>query len=177
MRKMVFDRKMVEEVDRRRIIVKYNSPVVVKSPGLLKRKRVGDDLDENFGGSRKRIRFCEQDSTGANIEHQASDEELETEIKDSEEGEKNVDIFATALNTSDKLSEAPTDKLEIDKVIISNVSDSILSDEDPTCSIASPEEIVAVDDSKTPSTKVVHHTKPDTCPTKQSSILRFFFPS
>ena len=43
-------RKMVEEVDRRRIIVKYNSPVVVKSLGLLKRKRIGDDLDDSFGG-------------------------------------------------------------------------------------------------------------------------------
>jgi hypothetical protein len=66
--KMVFDRKMVEEVGMRSIIVKYNSPVVVKSPGLLKRKRVGDDLNESFGGSRKRIRLCEQDSTGADIE-------------------------------------------------------------------------------------------------------------
>ena len=42
--------KMVEEVDRRRIIVKYNSPVVVESLGLLKRKRIGDDLDDSFGG-------------------------------------------------------------------------------------------------------------------------------
>ena len=68
MRKMVFDRKMV---DRKRIIVKYNSHVVVKSPGLLKRKRVVDDLDGSFGGSRRRIRFCEQDKTGAEIEPQA----------------------------------------------------------------------------------------------------------
>merc|ERR1719318_1493985 len=67
MRKMVFDRKMVEEVERRRIIVKYNSPVEVKSPGLL---------------SRKRIRFCEQD---VKPQPQVSDEELATEIKDSEE--------------------------------------------------------------------------------------------
>ena len=35
-----------------------------------------------------------------------------TEIKDSEEGEKNVDNFVTALNNSDKPSETPTDKLE-----------------------------------------------------------------
>ena len=78
-------------MERRRIIVKYNRPVVVKSPGLLKRKRVGDDLDESFGGSRKRIRFCEQDSTGADIEPQANDEELVTEIEDSEHCDKNVD--------------------------------------------------------------------------------------
>ena len=38
-----------------------------------------------------------------------------TEIKDSEEGEKNVDNIVTALNTSDKQSETPTVKFEIDK--------------------------------------------------------------
>ena len=89
--------------------------MVVNSPGLLKRKRVGDDLDESFGGSRKKIRFCEQDSAGADIEPQANDEELVTEIKDSEQSEKNVDNFVTALNTSDEPSETPTDKLETQK--------------------------------------------------------------
>jgi len=165
MRKMVFDRKAVEEVERRRIIIKYNSPVVVKSPGLLKRKRVEDDLDESFGGSRKRIRFCERDSTGADVEPQVSDEDLVTEIEDSEEGDKNVDNYVTVLQSSDKSRETPTDILEIDKVIISNVSDSILPDEEPT-----------VDDSKTPPTQVVPQSKVSSCPAKQSSILRFFFP-
>ena len=111
----------------------------------------------------------DQDSTGAGIEPQANDEELLTEIKYSEQGEKNVDNFVTVLNISDKSSETPSDTLETDKVIISDVSDSILSDEESTCSTVS-EAIVAVDDSRTPSTG----TKPDTCPTKQSSILRFF---
>ena len=50
--------------------------MVVKSPGLLKRTRVRDDLNDSFGGSRKRIRLCEQDSTGADIDPQANDEEL-----------------------------------------------------------------------------------------------------
>jgi len=173
MRKMVFDRKMVEEVERRRIIVKYNSPVVVKSPGLLKRKRVGDDLDESFGGSRKRIRFCEQDSTGADVkpQPQVSDEELATEIKDSEEGDENVDNFVTVLQTSDKSGDTPTNILETDKVIISNVSDSILPEEEPSCSIASSE----VDVSNRWGFHVAPLPKPSTC-TRQSSILRFFFP-
>jgi hypothetical protein len=38
-----------------------------------------------------------------------------TEIKDSEQGKKNVDNIVTALNTSDKQSETPTVKFEIDK--------------------------------------------------------------
>ena len=82
---------------------------------MLKRTRVRDDLNDSFGGSRKRIRLCEQDSTGADIEPKANDEELVTEIKDSEQGEKNVDDIVTALNTSDKQSETPTVKFEIDK--------------------------------------------------------------
>ena len=80
--------------------------------------------------------MCEQDSTGADIEPQANDEELVTEIKDSEQGEKNVDNIVTALNTSDKQSETLQSNLRLIKVIISNVSDSILSDEEPSCSIA-----------------------------------------
>ena len=55
----------------RKMVFKSNSPVVVKSPGLLKKKRVVDDLDGSFGESRRRIRFCEQDKTGAEIEPQA----------------------------------------------------------------------------------------------------------
>jgi hypothetical protein len=55
----------------RKMVFKSNSPVVVKSPGLLKKKRVVDDLDGSFGESRRRIRFCEQGKTGAEIEPQA----------------------------------------------------------------------------------------------------------
>merc|ERR1711892_521617 len=84
LRKMVFDKKLLEERNSQNIIVKYNSPVAVKSPGLLKRKRARDtdDLDESVG--RKRIRFCEQDSTGADIDPQFSDEEEESKADDQE---------------------------------------------------------------------------------------------
>ena len=50
----------------------------------------------------------DQDSTGAGIEPQANDEELVTEIKYSEQREKNVHNFVTALYISDKSSETPT---------------------------------------------------------------------
>jgi len=84
LRKMVFDKKLLEERNSQNIIVKYNSPVAVKSPGLLKRKRAREteDLDESVG--RKRIRFCEQDSTGADIDPQFSDEEEESKAGDQE---------------------------------------------------------------------------------------------
>ena len=72
--------------------------MVVKSPGL---KRVGDDLDKSFEGNRKRIRFCEQDSTGADIEPQAKYEELVTEMKHSKQGEKFFNNFVTSLNNSE----------------------------------------------------------------------------
>ena len=54
--------------------VKFNGPVVNDSPSLLKRKRKAEDspCEEN---QRKRIRFCDLDSTGASIDPQFSDEE------------------------------------------------------------------------------------------------------
>jgi len=73
LRRMVFDKKLTEERNNSSIIVRYNTPVTVKSPGLLKRKRENDDVDEPIG--RKRIRFSEQDSTGADIDPQFSDDE------------------------------------------------------------------------------------------------------
>ena len=86
LRSKVFDRKMMEERNKQRIIVRYNSPVVVNSPGLLKRKRKAEELDESFiGRKRKRIRWCEQDSTGADIDPQFSDEERETEMESMED--------------------------------------------------------------------------------------------
>ena len=70
LKRRVFDKEMVEEQNKRKIIVKYNSPVVVNSPGLLKKKRKRDeDLEESFSGRSKRIRWCEVDSTGAGIDH------------------------------------------------------------------------------------------------------------
>ena len=66
-------------------------------------------------------------------------EELGTEIKDSEEGAGNIDVVVTDLKNSDKPSKPPTDKLEsrkvIDKVIISNVSDSILLNEEASSEV------------------------------------------
>ena len=118
MRKMVFDKKLLEERENQSIIVRYNGPVVVKSPGLLKRRREDDDLEESFG--KKRIRFCEQDSTGADIDPQFSDEE---DSKDSEEVDKNDDTSAM-----DKPTETP-DTVTIDdkseKLCLTKVADII----------------------------------------------------
>jgi len=102
MRRKVFDRILLEERDKQRIIVKYNSPVVVSSPGLLKRKRDGEELDDSYdcGRRRKRIRWCEQDSTGADIDPQFSDEE--TEVEDSEDTENTVtDTLSTEICEAD----------------------------------------------------------------------------
>ena len=44
-------------------------------------------------------------------------EELGTEIKDSEEGAGNIDVVVTDLKKSDKPSKPPTDKLESHKGI------------------------------------------------------------
>ena len=59
MRKKVFDQVLMEERFKQIITVKYNNPVIVNSPGLLKRKRKFECLDDSFegGGQRtKRIR-------------------------------------------------------------------------------------------------------------------------
>ena len=81
----IFDTKYEEE--RRKVLtitgqleektrlqqVKYNSPVVVNSPGLLKRKR--EVQEEISPVTRKKIKWCEKDSTGADIESHFSEEE------------------------------------------------------------------------------------------------------
>eukprot|EP00092_Neocalanus_flemingeri_P025601 GFUD01027756.1.p1 GENE.GFUD01027756.1~~GFUD01027756.1.p1 ORF type:complete len:498 (+),score=171.57 GFUD01027756.1:365-1858(+) len=87
LRRKVFDRKLMEERDKQSIVVKYNSPVVVNSPGLLKRKREVEDLEESFIVKTKRIRFCEQDSTGADIDPQFSEGDSESEAEDIEQAE------------------------------------------------------------------------------------------
>jgi len=99
LRKLVFDKKLTEERNNLNIIVRYNSPVTVKSPGLLKRKRDNDDHDESFG--KKRIRFSEQDSTGADIDPQFSDDDSDMDsnldkkeenyIKEPQEGECKIE--------------------------------------------------------------------------------------
>jgi len=88
LRRMVFDKKLTEERNNSSIIVRYNTPVIVKSPGLLKRKRENDDVDECIG--RKRIRFSEQDSTGADIDPQFSDDEDPGQGICSEEEDKDT---------------------------------------------------------------------------------------
>lgn len=82
MRKKVFDQVLLEEHFKKVITVKYNAPVVVNSPGLLKRKRKFDCLDDSqseLESRTKRIRWCELDSTGAEIDPQFSSEEDEEE--------------------------------------------------------------------------------------------------
>ena len=74
-------------------MVRFNGPVEVNSPGLLKRKRKrsedGEEGKAEAGGlvrASKRIRWCELDSTGGNIDPQFSeeeDEEVEEEEADS----------------------------------------------------------------------------------------------
>ena len=87
MRRKVFDRQLMDERFKQRIIVRYNTPVVTKSPGLLKRKRKQDEFDEKFGGRRKRIKWCfEQD-----VHSNCSDEEKHTEQEDVENDNSNIE--------------------------------------------------------------------------------------
>ena len=98
MRRKVFDRRLVEERNTQSIKVRYNSPVVVNSPGLLKRKRKREEMDESFSGRKKRIKFSEQDSTGADIDPQFSEEERENEI-----GKQDDDINESMLTKVEEI--------------------------------------------------------------------------
>jgi len=99
LRRMVFDKKLTEERNNSSIIVRYNSPVTVKSPGLLKRKRENDDMDERSG--RKRIRFSEQDSTGADIDPQFSDDEEADKDVCSDKSIEDKDMYQTRAERDD----------------------------------------------------------------------------
>lgn len=100
LKRKVFDRKMVEEKDNQRIIVKYNSPVVVNSPGLLKKKRKREEeLDESFTVRRKRIRWCEQDSTGADIDTPHTKDNHEVKSYDNSQ---DTLIYTSASDASDE---------------------------------------------------------------------------
>merc|ERR1712045_419977 len=59
LRKKVYDRVLMESRFKQTITVKFNAPVVVNSPGLLKRKRKAECLDDSFDRQSKRIRWCE----------------------------------------------------------------------------------------------------------------------
>ena len=75
-------------------MVRFNGPVEVNSPGLLKRKRKrsedGEEGKAEAGGlvrASKRIRWCELDSTGGNIDPQFSEEEEVEEVEEEEEAD------------------------------------------------------------------------------------------
>jgi len=76
LRRKVYDKVLVEERFKQEITVKYNTPPVVNSPGLLKRKRKIECLDDSVNERRsKRIRWNEVDSAGRDIDPQFSSEE------------------------------------------------------------------------------------------------------
>lgn len=76
LRKKVYDKVLVEERFKQEITVKYNTPPIVNSPGLLKRKRKIECLDDSINERRsKRIRWNEVDSAGREIDPQFSSEE------------------------------------------------------------------------------------------------------
>ena len=57
LKKKVFDSALMEERFKQVITVKFNAPVIVNSPGLLKRKRKHECLDDSIDErSKKRIR-------------------------------------------------------------------------------------------------------------------------
>ena len=58
LRRKVFDKALLEETFSQRIVIKYNQPITTNSPGLLKRKRKSDYLDDNTcEREKKRIRL------------------------------------------------------------------------------------------------------------------------
>ena len=60
LRRKVFDKALMEETFSQRIVIKYNEPITTNSPGLLKRKRKSEDLDDsNCDRDKKRIRWGE----------------------------------------------------------------------------------------------------------------------
>ena len=56
MRRKVYDKVLMEERFSQVITVRYNAPVTVQSPGLLKRKRKLDCLDDSQDGSENRTK-------------------------------------------------------------------------------------------------------------------------
>ena len=60
LRRKVFDKALLEETFSQRIVIKFNEPIITNSPGLLKRKRKSDDLDDSTcEREKKRIRLGE----------------------------------------------------------------------------------------------------------------------
>ena len=76
LRKKVFDQVLMEERLKQKIIVRFNSPPILNSPGLLKRKQKIECLDDSINERQsKRIRWDELDSAGREIDPQFSSEE------------------------------------------------------------------------------------------------------
>ena len=62
LRRKVFDKALMEETFSQRIVIKYNEPIITNSPGLLKRKRKAEDLDDSTcDREKKRIRWREEE--------------------------------------------------------------------------------------------------------------------
>ena len=62
LRRKVFDKALMEETFSQRIVIKYNEPIITNSPGLLKRKRKSEDLDDSTcDREKKRIRWREKE--------------------------------------------------------------------------------------------------------------------
>ena len=60
LRRKVFDKALLEETFSQSIVIKFNEPIITNSPGLLKRKRKSDDLDDSTcEREKKRIRLGE----------------------------------------------------------------------------------------------------------------------
>ena len=60
LRRKVFDKALMEETFSQRIVIRYNEPIIINSPGLLKRKRKSEDLDDSTcDREKKRIRWGE----------------------------------------------------------------------------------------------------------------------
>ena len=181
LRKMVFDKKLTEEINNKSIIVKFNSPVTVKSPGLLKRKRESDDIDESFG--KKRIRFSEQDSTGADIDPQFSDDEdtedisseLSKDVIDQSQDDK--DSGGVKNSEKDIISADTGSNNDIIETGSKSVSLPLLADSQVSHSV---EQSAAVAVSPSSSSANVSTVVTDLSLTgqkgKQSSITSFFLP-
>jgi len=83
----------------------HENTVQSKTPGLLKRKREDDDEDQSFEENKKRIRFCPQDSTGADIDAQFSEDEevMSTECNSNENGEICSNSISEICESTDKI--------------------------------------------------------------------------
>jgi len=81
-----------------KVVVKYNSPVKIGSPGLLKRKRKAERESPSGARKRKRIRFCNLDSSGAAIDPKFSDDEEDDDKTNGESSINKENLVSDILN-------------------------------------------------------------------------------